>query len=105
MDAGGGHLSHAPASEHDHLTTGRHREVKRQAVLEAGAPGVGGFCLTEAVPSRSQHGCLNEQIQNKNKKQTPQRSSFPVLHRHTLLAVTVLDSADIEHSHHHSKFR
>lgn len=87
----------------DHLTTGRHREVKRQAVLEAGAPGMGGFCLTEAVPSRSQHGCLNEQIQNKNKN--PRGSSFPVLHRHTLLAATVLDSADIEHFDHHSKFR
>lgn len=37
MDAVRDRLRHAPASEHDRLATG---EVKRQAVLEAGAPGV-----------------------------------------------------------------
>lgn len=40
MDAGGGHVSHAPAPEHDHLAIGRHWEVKSQAVPEEGAPGV-----------------------------------------------------------------
>lgn len=40
MDAGGGHVSHAPAPEHDYLAIGRDREAESQAVPEEGAPGV-----------------------------------------------------------------